>query len=95
MVRRAERRGVADLRDSCWMRVLSRSAGWRRMEVDRPLRRPATKWKAGGRCAFVRAEIFDYGVTGAKGDKEACKEWWSWQEIRSGVSSHFWLDDFL
>lgn len=29
----------------CWTRVLSRSAGWRRMEEVRPEQRPAAKWK--------------------------------------------------
>lgn len=31
--------------DCCWTRVLSRSAGWRRMEEVRPDARPAAKWK--------------------------------------------------
>lgn len=29
---------------ACWMRVFKRSAGWRRMEVNVPLQRPAKKW---------------------------------------------------
>lgn len=28
----------------CWTRVLSRSAGWRRMDEVRPEQRPARKW---------------------------------------------------
>ena len=33
--------------EGCWRRVLRRSAGWRRVEVRRPERRPAVKWKPG------------------------------------------------
>lgn len=35
---------VAVRLDCCWTRVLSRSAGWRRMEEVRPDARPAAKW---------------------------------------------------
>jgi hypothetical protein len=41
MVRIVERRDVV-LRD-CWTRVFKRSAGWRRIEEERPERRPAAK----------------------------------------------------
>jgi hypothetical protein len=33
---------------ACWTRVLSRSAGCRRIEVERPERKPAANWKAVG-----------------------------------------------
>lgn len=31
----------------CWTRVLRRSAGWRRIEEERPDKRPAAKWNVG------------------------------------------------
>ena len=36
----------------CWRRVLSRSAGWRRVAERTPVERPARKWKAGA-VSFV------------------------------------------
>lgn len=34
----------------CCTRVFKRSAGWRRMELQRPEARPARKWKVGCAC---------------------------------------------
>lgn len=38
----------------CWTRVLSRSAGWRRMEEVRPEQRPAAKWKGVFEARLIR-----------------------------------------
>ena len=52
---RMERRtGSREEERDCWTRVLSRSAGWRRMEVVRPDASPATKWKVGWAFLVLR-----------------------------------------
>jgi hypothetical protein len=58
MERRTGRR--VEERD-CWTRVFRRSAGWRRMEVLRPEKRPARKWKVGWGC-FGRGFGLRWGV---------------------------------